>query len=637
MKRVLVLFGEAGCRIAQGVLWAACAGAWSGETDVLLVANGACAELVERTSLLFARYERLRALMDALPGARLGFTAPLQLRAWLHALPHATMADWAQTQEEKLLCRALFDEQTAAADLNGDLTGKDHLARAVFAELLRGKDKPLSGLEENLAQGQEVRLLLGGSMADGWSAAGMDALTRDIVRRAENWKEQLNLASLVLAPYKGEDGQAHPRAAAALKRTAHGEAVYALGLSEADCASAGTETASVVEWLSACCADSFFRAERAPTGLMSYRVAAGKLGWESFPAAYRVCFGSLMKTSAAFRLNFEPVIRRGLTSPKWLRDKMIAWYAGYFRQAAKAEDDQRQAWLRELDDASTLLENYRTWTTELLRGLPPLLRSASALEEARQAASENYRQYIETSAQLTVMCREAEESGLSQEKMVHRHDMADNESEKMLKVFEQIDMKRQTLLLHQQQMNQRIGGAATLLMMKEHIRRLKAEAADLHAQAREAARRIDEAERVAALEDQHKIATARTKLQRMERYLAQVDASLALAQQERRQAKAENIRRMPPEIAMDAALPENALFDPVALDALDMLGGQEDREGKRRWTEAENAWTGLVLPLRGNESTLQEIAAQLKTKEEHASPVAALMRDMMLLMAKEVR
>lgn len=638
MKRLLMLFGGAGCAVAQGVLYAACAGAWSGETDVLLITNGASHEAAERISLLFARYERTRAAMAELAGDKLGFTALLQLRTWPHALPQRSLADWAKDGDDQLLCRALFPQQTAEHDLNTDLSGQDEAARALFAELVRSGDDPVPGWKENLQSGQQVRLVLAGSLSDGWSAAGMQALGQDLLRRAEPWAAQVQAATVLLLPYAGDDEFAHEHAAKALQGMGLTDTVYALGLNESDCASADAKAAHLVEWLAASCADSFYRAENPPTGLMSYRVGSGKLGWESFPAAYRVCFGSLMKAAAAFRMTFEPAVRRGLTSPKWLRDKLIGWYAAYFRQAQRMDDDQRKAWLKELDDASALLEGYRAWMTDILRNLPPVLRSASAVEEARNAAAENYRQYVETASQLTVMLREAEKSGLSQEKTVHRHDMTDNESEKMLKVFQQIEVKKQALAHRQEEMNRRIGGAAQLLMMKEAIRRLKAESAQLHEQAGEAARRIDEAAQVATLEEQHRIATARTKLQRMERYLAQVDASLALVKKERQQAKDENVRRLPPEIAVDTALPESGMFDPAALDKLAGLPAQgDDRQTKKLWAEAEAAWTTMLLPVRGDEMSLAEMAGHMKTKEDLKSPVAALLRDVVLAIVKEVR
>lgn len=622
-KRVMVLLGSAGCGVAQAVLYAACAGAWSGETELLLVTNGASAQAVERTSLLYAQYEKLRAQMDTVPGDRLGFTAALRLRTWPETLPHASVKDWACAENDALLCRALFSVEEAEHDLNADLSGRDGAARALFAELMKG-DIPLTLREDS-------RLVLVGSLADGWGAAGLDAFNRWLAPR----KKQT--ASILLLPYAGQDDHAHQRAEAALSVLSHGDAAYVLGTGESDCASADPAAANLVEGLAVCCADSFFRAEVPPMGLMTYRVASGKLGWESFPAAYRVCYGSLMKTAAAFRLIFEPVIRRGVMSPVWLRDKMIGWYAGYFRQVPRMDDGQRDALLADLDNAMSLLNGFITWMSDMLRNMPPLLRSSSAMEQARQEAADNYRQYIETAGQLAVMIREAEQSGLMREKAVHRHDMEDNEAEKMQKIFQQMEAKKQLLAQKQEPLNRRIGGAAQLLMMKEMLREIRSRSEELHAQAAEAAQRIEEAARIASAEDQHRIATARTKLQRMERYVAQVDACMLILRLERDKAKAGGARRNPPEIAADHAMPENGLFDPVALEKLGCLRKPDDKSAKRLWAEAEAAWTGLLLPLKGNESSLAEMTGRIKTKEEFACPVAALLRDVTLSVAKEVR
>ncbi|MBE5803839.1 MAG: hypothetical protein E7316_04935 [Clostridiales bacterium] len=624
MKRVMVLFGSAGCAVAQSVLYAACAGAWSGETDLLLVVNGASDAAAERASLLFAQYEKLRTRMDTVPGERMGFTAPLQLRVWPGELPQKSIEGWASGADDALLCRALFSRATATQDLNEDLSGHDDAARALYAALMK-EDVPLAEISG------DTRLVLVGSLADGWGAAGVDAFTRWLELR----KPQM--ATVLLMPYAGQDDHAHRRAEAALGWLAHGETVYLLGTGESDCASAEAGAANLVEWLAASCTDSFFRAEKPAVGLMTYRVASGKLGWESFPAAYRVCFGSLLKTAAAFRLTFEPAIRRGLTSPKWLRDKMIGWYAGYFHQAQKMTDEQRGAMLAELDAAAALLDGFARWMCQVLRNLPPLLRSSSAMEQARQEAADNYRQYIETAGQLAVMIREAEQSGLLEEKVVHRHDMEDNEAEKMQKIFQQMEARKQALAARQEELNLRMGGAAQLLMMKQTIQEIRQRDEEVHAQAAEAARRIDEAELIATAEDQHRITTARTKLQRMERYVAQLDACMLIARLEREKAKAAGVRHNPPRIAMDTTMPENGMFDPRALEKLESLPAQTDKNAKRLWAEAEAAWTGLVLPVKGSEANLAELAGSLKTKEEFASPVAALLRDMTLAVAKEVR
>lgn len=624
MKRVMLLFGGAGCAVAQAVVYAACAGAWSGETDMLLVDNGAAAEGQQRVAALVEQYERLRTRMETIPGERLGFTAPLHLHTWPGALPADTLNQWAATEEDRLLCRALFSEKEAGKHLTGDLSGCDAAARAVFTALLEQA-------APDITLSTDTRLLLVGSLADGWGAAGVDAF----VRRYQ--ASGAPMAALLMMPYAGQDEHAQRRAEKALHAMAQAESTFVLGLSESDCATADPSAANLVEWLAVCCGDSFFRAQEAPKGLMTYRVAAGRLGWESFPAAYRICFGSLMKTAAAFRLTFEPVIRRGLTAPHWLRDKFIGWYVAYFRQAANLEESQRAALLGDLDCTMGLLEGALSWMSELLRGMPPLLRASSAMEQARQEATENYRQYVETAGLLKAMKQEAMQNHLLEDHTVHRHQGNDQEAERMQRVFQQLEEKMNALAQQQEPLNRRIGGAAQLLMMKGMLNELNARSSELHAQWDEARRRIDQAALVAASEEQHRISTARTKLQRMERYIAQVDACMDIVSGERRKAKEAGVKRIPPELADGNVLPENELFSAETLERLLHLPDREAKNAKRAWFEAETAFPELVLPVRGSEKTLAELAARLKDANSEGSPVAALLRDVMLTMAGEVR
>lgn len=624
MKRVMLLFGGVGCAVAQAVIYVACAGAWSGETDMLLVDNGAAAEKQKQTLLLAERYEQLRARMEGIPGERLGFTAPLHLRTWPEALPADTLNQWAATEDDKLLCRALFSEKVAKKPLSGDLSGCDAAARAVFAALLEQK-------APDIALSPDTRLLLAGSLADAWGAAGVDAF----IRRCQG--SGAPMATLLLMPYAGQDEHAQYRAEEALRCMTQAETTYVLGVGESDCVAAEPSAANLVEWLAACCGDSFFRAKEPPKGLMTYRVAAGRLGWESFPAAYRICFGSLIKTAATFRLTFEPVIRRGLTAPHWLRDKFIGWYVAYFRQAASLDEGQRAALLGDLDGAMALLGGAIAWMSELLRGMPPLLRASSAMEQARREATENYRQYVETSGMLKIMKQEAAHSQLLESQAVHRHRDDDREVERMQQIFQQLEEKQNALAQQQETLNRRIGGAAQLLMMKGMLNELNARSSELHAQWDEAQRRIDQAAQAVASDEQHRIATARTKLQRMERYMTQVDACADIVSSERKKAKAAGVKRVPPELVDGNALPENELFSAEALERLLHLPDREAKKAKRAWFEAEAAFPGLVLPMKGSETTLTELTARLKEGNGESSPVAALLRDVMLTMAREVR
>ena len=72
-------------------------------------------------------------------------------------------------------------------------------------------------------------------------------------------------------------------------------------------------------------------------------------------------------------------------------------------------------------------------------------------------------------------------------------------------------------------------------------------------------------------EEQHKVATARTKLERMERYMALVDARLDMAREDERRAGEDGMRRQPSQLPLESGVPENGLFSARALTLWDSL------------------------------------------------------------------
>ena len=627
MRRELWLMGGAGCRVAQAVLWTALAGLWPGETVITLLETGRTA-LSAQTEALYAQYARLREILAQAPG---GETPPaLTISRWPGAAAHASLRDWAgEDADSMLLCRALFDEDTAAAGLDGSLAGHADAAGVLWADLLSLPDNPLAGLP--CGEGEKPRVLLGGRLDEGFGAAGLRVLAGAL-------KDSAEVGLLALEPYAGDAEDASACAAAALRqleREGLTGRMLLLGLTEGDCAGQDENAPSLVEWLSACYAASFFEKEPLPEGAVTFRAAPGRLDWEIFEekaAAYRRGFGGLMQAAAAFRLEILPVAQRGLAAPNWLRDRAVGWYAAYFRQARQMDAAQREALAEDMRLAGALLEEYRRWMTALLGNLPPQLRSAGAMEKLLASAADNYRQLSEISAQLTVMRREASESGLAQEKTVHRHGLEDHEDERMQRVLAQMEEKRERLAQAGQTLEANLGGAARLRMLRGARAELAREAEKLHAQAEEARRRIDEAARVAQPDEQYKVATARTKLERMERYTALVDARLEMAREDERRAEEDDMRRQPPQLPRESGVPENGLFSARALMLWDSLpDAQEGRREKRRWAEAEAAFAGATLPAADHEEDLAAFLRRLKDMEANGAPAAALVANLLAL------
>lgn len=650
MKRCLVLFGAEGKWVAEAMVYAACAGALSvPETDMLLVDME---EGSSRAATLCGQYTQVRGWIGSVPGEPSSFRTELTFRIWPEHLPleSVSLQAWAgENESDGMLCRALFSREAANADARDGLGGHADAAAAFWSGLLAGEPQgALASLmeeaEKDLEAGESVRVTLCGAVEDAMSTAGIPAMARYLQARWAKWDSQTALAAIVMLP-REQDEAALSAAKAALAHSGLDEmkmALYPLGVPVSGLAiPRGEENAAhLTQWLAARCADSFLGAENPPEGVTVYRAAAGRLSWESFgedAERYRLGYGRLIKTAALFRMTLSPVIRRGVTAPQWLRDRLIGWYAAYFGAVRRMTEEQRADVIRTLDTFSALLDGSMTWMSEVLSTLPPALRSAGAVEQARQIAEAHYRQVIETAAQLSVLEREALQSGMAEEKAVHRHDMVDTEAERMQRTITAMGENLQKLKERQAELNRQMGGAAYLTMLAETRASLAAESADLHAQAEEAARRIEAAALIAAPEEQHRVANARTKLRRLERHIALVDARLEAVRQEAEAADAPALRMQLPQAARDDSLPESGLFRPDALTRFSRLTRQEtESPNKRDMAALEEAWANLAVG-EENGPTVQRVLAEISAQrpDKEALPVARLMMDVLTRVMKE--
>ena len=650
MKRCLVLFGAEGKRVAEAMVYAACAGVLSvPETDMLLVDME---EGSSRAKTLCGQYTQVRAWMGSVPGAPSSFRTELTFRTWPEHLPeeNVSLHAWAgENEADGMLCRALFSREASNADARDGLAGHADAAATFWSGLLAGEPQGalaslLEEAEKELEAGESMRVVLCGAVEDAMSAAGIPALARYLMARWDRWASQTALAAIVLLP-REQDEAALSAAKAALAHSGLAGmkiALYPLGVPVSGLAipRGGENAAHLTQWLAVRCADSFLGADHPPEGVTVYRAAAGRLGWESFgedSKRYRLGYGRLIKTAALFRMTLTPVIRRGITTPQWLRDRLIGWYSAYFGVSRRIPEAQRAGILETLETTSALLDSSLTWMEEVLSTLPPALRSAGAVEQARETAEAHYRQVLEMASQLRVMEQEALQSGMAEEKAVHRHDMADTEAERMQRTIATMRDNVRKLREQQAELNRQMGGAAYLAMLAETRASLEAESADLHAQAEEAARRIEAAALIAAPEEQHRVANARTKLRRLERHIALVDARLEAVRQEAEEADAPALKMQLPQAAHDDTLPESGLFRPDVLTRFNRLTQQEtESQNKRDMAALEEAWAGLMEDEESGptvQRVLAEIGAQRPEKE--ALPVTRLLRDVLTRVMKE--
>lgn len=616
MKTCFLAVGGAGAKAARALVYCALAGVIPAETVEVILAD--TDQRDEETPALYARYAQVKPL---LPENR----PSMRCRRWPEGqLENGSLNDAAQTPEDQLLLRALLPGRGEGFNGTEGFQGQADVAALVLTGLLGGGNAhPEGALEECLEalEGEACRVVLCGSAMGGVGAAGLTVLTPYLRERLP----KAHIAAVALLPYFRAAEEQSTQAAAALKQWgADGlcDAVYLLGLEQSAYATApeGCREARLPEWLAAlCCADAF-QTDR--QGCFTWRVPMGPLDWTAFGTSgerYRQAFGRLTQMAASLRLEMGETIRRGLAEPRWLRDRLIPWYAGCFGTVRRLPQEKRQVMAEQLKELTALLASYEGWMGEVIATLPPQLRTGSAMDEAVRQAEENYQQLARTAAQLAVMRAEAEADEWRQQTVQRGQSSAEEDEARQA-------LARTEASLRQLEEKQRAclectGGRVYLTMLRALARDFRQEADRFRGQTQEAQAHIRRAEAEGSPETLGRIAVARAKLQRMERSLLLLDARRERAEADLRAAEAREIREIPPKLPETGKPAECGLFAPA-------IGAARDqRQLERAWHEALPGPEGEELTRRrenlarmeaGDEPLRDFVRAMLKETEDKA-------------------
>ena len=645
MKRIAMLFGGCGGRVAEALAFAACAGALS-VPDMRLMfidSDGEEAHTARALSLL-RDYERVRALYQDSPSHG-EFQTVLTAGRWPDHLPGhvATLRQWIQEDtDDALLMRALFAPETADRDMRRGFQGDQALAATVLAGLLTESesdpDDALRRLMDEL-DGEDAQIVLVGSVCGGTGGAGIPAMAAHLRERLGS---RAHLSAVLLLPYGA--GEETSDARAALRRYgAEGldMPVCLLGLPEGARSSELSDAARLNEWLAVHALDWLMRHDASDHAAYTYRAENAGLTWGMFgreAALFRSGYIRLMKTAALFRLTLTGELTERLSRPSGLRDRLSGWYAACCKGALKLPDEERQALLEDLRALTNLLDGALGWMEQLSATLPPQLRYASVMTGVFDAAKANERAVADLSGQLEVLTREAEESGMAHETVVHRSGTAEeNEAEQEQRRLATMQERLRELTQTQAALNRRLGGRETIDMLRGLLVECRNEAESVREQEKEARRRIDQAEAVATPQEQHLIHTARTKLKPMQRHLAMQDARIARVERDLEAAQADALRWQAPVLGGQDA-PSPGLFSTEALHSLrlDARGNGRRKEQKQRQQEAVAAFPALAVMDQPDGATVKRVMQGLsKVRAEDEHPLACLLSRTMALVLEE--
>ena len=594
MKRYVLLLGGTGARMVDALIAAASAGVFPAETLQVLLAD-TDRRGVRSASLAAAKladYTRIQEAMQASSGP---FAAQLTFRAWPPALPGdaSSLQEFtADSEADALLCQALFDQDAAALDLREGFHGRRMLGQVTFAGLLHESDQDpddvlacmVDDMVDAINAGEEVRVVLAGSICGGTGAAGMTALSRYIRQRTG---DQARLAAVLLgASNDQEDASRAHEALDVYAREGLCETVCVLALPRSCRTNAPVDYAQFTDWLAVYAMDVLLHRPEWLTGVFTVRAPEG-CGWDVFGKAaerYRAAYGSLMKTAAAWQYMLSKPVEKRLAHPFFLRDGLFGWYAHFFRRMRADREDE----LALCQSLGRLTGVCLLWLGGVSRTLPLDLRSATVLSRARIAAAKHYDDLTELAGQLAVMDDDAQRSELYSDNQVYRRNNpeaaeADNALRRIGAVKAEIARRR----TEQSGLNSHMGGAAMMDMLHAALEAAEADSARLRERYDEAVRRIDHAETIASQEDQYRITDARTKLQRMERHRLMLDERAAYIRRDVEAAEASGLRFAKP--SLPAAAAENNLFRPDGAEGF-LLRDKLTRQ------EVEKGWATLVQP-----------------------------------------
>ncbi len=635
MKRYVLLVGGTGARLADALLCAMSAGVFPAEkVDVLLAdTDRRGMQSAGLVSAKMADYARIHQAMGKKEGP---FRTEAAFSSWPERLPEnaSTLAEFtAGSETDALLCQALFDGGAAELDLHEGFHGQRALGMVTYAGLLHAADQdhddPLSCLVDDMGQairdGEEVRVVLAGSVCGGTGAAGIASLTAYIRQRTQ---DQAHVGAVLLAACDDEQEARHANETlAAYAQDGLCDTVCLLGLPQASRSSAPAEFAHLTDWLAVYCMDVLLHRPAWLTGVFTVKAPEGPLSWEIFGKAaerYRLCYGGLMKFASAWTADLSAKVEKRLRKPFLLRDGLLGWYAHFFRRMQAEREEQ----LLLLEPLGRLMNVCLLWLGGVCKSLPIDLRNASVLTAARKEAEDHYRELTDLASRLAVMDDDAHRTELYEDNQVYRSKNSSDAAEAEAAI-KRIAAAKQELTRRgaaQTALNRRMGGTSAMEMLYNALDAAKIESDELRARYDEAVRRIDHAESIAEEKDQYRITDARTKLKRMERRQLMLDSRLQRIEQDVAQAHAEALRFDKPAMAPSPA--ENDMFLQEAAETL----LQRDKLTRKN---VELLWPRMVRP----GSTLnvkQTMQAIRRSPVDRDAPLMSLVQAVMISSMKEV-
>lgn len=627
MKRVILLFGGSGGRMAEALLFSACAGILPEEELSILLCDSDGDGMHGATQLHqeLLDYQQIwasRTYVDA-PGNP--FRTEMHFQSWCDPLPMQarTLTDWLDGSDtDSLIAKALFDASLETLDLRQGFHDHPELARLAFSALLwqaeHDENDAMHSITEQMRQaldaGEEVRVVLAGSLCGGTGAAGM-ACVAAYLREKFAGQELFRMGGVVMLPCaENESPERAKKALGDLGKDGTLEAVCLLGLPQSVQSSGGNDLPRLTDWLGVYCMDVLLHRPTWLRGVFTVQAENGRADWSLFgkgEARYRQAFGGLMKAALLWQREIAPTLEKALQKDNALKSGLTGWYPHFFRGAQEDLADVRA----DVAAIDRLTKIALLWMAGVVRSLPLDMRYASILEETRRESRTHYESQLRRAGELAVMRFDLSRSATTEDEQVHRGEVTATENDV---ARSRIHAMEQTLLNEesvQTTFNRQMGGDEVLRMVTELLAKSEKEHTRMAHDHAEAERRIAQAEQIVKPSERFRIDDARTKLQRMERHQAMVDGMYDKVKTDAAALRDGQLRFMKP--AMASPVPENGLFLQEAMDRF-LRGEQESKKELAAWYPA--------LVSGGRTADLRQTMKQLgRAQQEKEAPAVGLL------------
>ena len=431
-----------------------------------------------RAKMACAYYERVQKEMEQLGRKHRGFHTRLKLRQWNMSSEVRELSIDAQVKNHKAdhpLAHTLFNKTESSLEYSEGFRGHPDLGVLFFSDLLEKINDPrrkhvqddfldvLGEIRRDLELGDPVCVALVGSIFGGTGASGIPILSKYLRETFASYGDQFRMSVTLLLPYykvpasaaneeveivinstvfmdkakTALDYYGAEQMVSSFRQSGVYDSLYLLGLPKegfvsmrryATGSGAQENDAHVMEWLATRSIAHFFRnfqrsvSER---GCYAFQMHTPTFCWDSFDDEekyYRIQYGGLLKAGAVYMAECYPYLKKALSDTRLLSSRDVNYFSAFFRSAMRYTEEQREDLTRQMDAIARFFRFYCNWFIQVLRSLPPTMRTSTQHEQDLVEAERIYGELIAARVGLSLYRqqedRSAEKTGAKMEAQV---------------------------------------------------------------------------------------------------------------------------------------------------------------------------------------------------------------------------